>query len=460
MMIDFKATYSTLLLSLVLFAPHSFSNEEAHESVENRLARLSELFELRPIDTKPLIETERFKLGRALFFDKILSGNHDVACATCHLIANGVSDGRPISLGVRGAGLGPDRNYVLAPMEIHPRNSQDLWNRDHNDVSSMFWDGRVEMVDPAARKFRTPLGEKLPEGLDNAMAAQALFPLITPNEMLGYPGDDYAGFTNELSHLVDPNTLNGADAVFEALMLRLIGEQTADASESHQSIYRNMFLKSFPTLSLEDLSIVHVANALAHFEELAFATRNSRWDSYLAGDRQTMTAREKEGALLFFGKGRCVACHNGETFSDFQFHSVGVIDEDWRIEREKRDLGRFHTTKDPKDAFKFRTPPLRNVTKTAPYFHNGSEYSLKAAVQQHLAPTASANKYHSSGRFLMTAQQIQAVSPVLTAGIDLTDAEIDLIIDFLGSLDTELRDGDLAIIVPKVVPSRLAVEYR
>ena len=60
----------------------------------------------------------------------------------------------------------------------------------------------------------------------------------------------------------------------------------------------------------------------------------------------------------------------------------------------------------------------------------------------------------------MTAQQIQAVSPVLTAGIDLTDAEIDLIIEFLGSLDTELRDWDLAIIVPEVVPSGLPVEYR
>jgi len=459
-MIGFKTIRCTLLLSLALVTPHSVSDQSTRDAIDRQIAQLRDLFELRPIDTKPLVETERFKLGRALFFDKVLSGNHDVACATCHLVAHGVSDGRPISLGVRGSGLGPDRHYVQAPMEIHPRNSQDLWNRDHNDASSMFWDGRVEMVDPVARKFRTPLGEALPEGLDNAMAAQALFPLITPNEMLGYPGDDYAGFPNELSSLVNPNTLDGADVAFDAIMQRLIGDENVEAPEGYQSIYRDMFLKAFPDLSIQDISIVQVANALAHFEELAFATRNSRWDSHLAGDGQALTAREKEGALLFFGKGRCVACHNGETFSDFQFHSVGVVDEDWRIEGEKRDLGRFHATKDPNDAFKFRTPPLRNVTKTAPYFHNGSAYSLKAVIQQHLAPTANANKYHSSGRFLMTAQQIKAVSPVLTAGVDLTDAEIDLIIEFLGSLDTELRDWDLAIIVPEVVPSGLPVEYR
>ena len=225
-------------------------------------------------------------------------------------------------------------------------------------------------------------------------------------------------------------------------------------------LYRELFSAAFPDIPLHNLSIVQVANALSHFEELAFATRDSRWDSHLAGDTQAITEREKRGAILFFGKGRCVACHNGETFSDFQFHSVGVLDEDWRIEGERRDLGRFNATKDPTDAFKFRTPPLRNVTKSAPYFHNGSEYSLKRTVLQHLAPTANANKYHSSGRFLMTAQQVRAVSPILKAGIDLSDEEIDLVIEFLGTLETELDEQDLAVIVPDAVPSGLTVEYR
>jgi cytochrome c peroxidase len=323
----------------------------------------------------------------------------------------------------------------------------------------MFWDGRVEMVDPANRKLRTPLGNELPKGLDNAMAAQALFPLITANEMLGYPGDDYAGFKNELAGLVNPDNLNGAGLAFDAIMLRLIGNKSMEASNVREAVYRDLFLKAFPDLSLGDLSIVQAANALAHFEELAFATRNSRWDSHLAGDNQALSVREKKGALLFFGKGRCVACHNGDTFSDYQFHSVGVIDEDWRIESENRDLGRFNATKAPSDAFKFRTPPLRNVTKTKPYFHNGSEYSLNAVIQQHVAPIANANRYHSSGRFLMTAQQIQAVSPVLTAGINLTDNDISLIVDFLGALETELTDSDLMIIIPKDVPSGLPIEY-
>ena len=452
--------YSRFFLTLFLLLGLGCNEVTQDTVLDKDLSNLISIYDLRPLDTKELVETERFKLGRALFFDRILSGNHDVACATCHLASRGLSDGRPISLGVRGTKLGPARHYTLAPKEIHPRNSQDLWNRDHNDVSSMFWDGRVEMVDPVNRIFRSPLGDRLPDGLDNAMAAQALFPLITPNEMLGYPGDNYAGFNNELPAMLNPVTLKGSDEVFSAIMERLIGTPSSPPRQPHQAVYRDMFQKAFPKKQISEMSIVDVANALAHFEELAFATRESRWDRYLVGESTALTTNEKAGAELFFGKARCVACHNGETFSDFNFHSIGVIDEDWRIEQDKRDLGRFYATKDPKDAFKFRTPPLRNVSKSAPYFHNGSESDLKTAISKHLSSTRNQNKYHSSGRFLMTAQQLRAISPILTSGIVLSDRELTLLVQFLNTLESEFDTEELATIVPTGVPSKLKVEYQ
>ena len=80
-----KTIFTALLVATFFIAPGSVSKTDLEREADRQQAQLTELFELRPIDTKPLVETERFKLGRALFFDKLLSGNHDVACATCHL---------------------------------------------------------------------------------------------------------------------------------------------------------------------------------------------------------------------------------------------------------------------------------------------------------------------------------------------------------------------------------------
>ena len=139
----------------------------------------------------------------------------------------------------------------------------------------------------------------MPEGLDNAMAAQALFPLITP-EMWVTQAMTMLAFPNELSSLVNPNTLDGADAAFDAIMQRLIGDENVEAPEGYQSSLSGHVPESISRFINQDISIVQVANALAHFEELAFATRNSRWDSHLAGDRQALTAREKRSFIVLW----------------------------------------------------------------------------------------------------------------------------------------------------------------
>lgn len=427
------------------------------------LQRIIRAFDLRPLPTKPFEETEKFKLGRALFFDPILSGNRDVSCGTCHLIGHGTSDGLAFSIGTGGSGLGKNRLLPDGRAQ-QPRNALDLWNRDNNWVKSMFWDGRVEVLDPVRRTFRSPLGEHLPEGFDNVMAVQALFPLAREDEMLGVSGDrspsdlprPHKDQVNELA--AQTAHLEGSariEAVLELVMERLLGRKGA-ANQPWHAEYRARFRAAYPDVDVEDLSIVHVGNALSHFEEVAFATRQTPWDAYLKGDRTTIGPAAKKGAFLFFGKARCAVCHKGPLFSDFQFHSIGVRDFGPGFDGTGSDLGRYAATGRPEDRYKFRTPPLRNVTLTPPYFHNGSAATLDEAVRQHLDPLYYADKYEESGAFTMKLDQIEAISPVLAARVRLSDDEIEALISFLQTLE-DSGLSNMGQIIPAAVPSGLPV---
>jgi cytochrome c peroxidase len=113
--------------------------------LDRKLQKVVELYGLRPLSIRRFEADSKWKLGQALFFDQVLSGNRDVSCATCHLLQNGLSDGLPRSIGANGEGLGVNRK-LLRGLQVHPRHSLDLWNRDNNAVSSFFWDGHVEVL--------------------------------------------------------------------------------------------------------------------------------------------------------------------------------------------------------------------------------------------------------------------------------------------------------------------------
>jgi len=371
----------------------------------------------------------------------------------------GTSDGLPRSIGVSGAGLGPQRR-LMGKTHDHTRNALDLWNRDHNSVRSLFWDGRVELLDPERREFRSPLGKDLPLGLDNTLAVQALFPLATADEMLGYPDDKsasdlpagHAGLANDLANA--NRTVSEASRIKHAhsgLIRRLLGGKN---KARWQETYQNLFREAYPRKA--EFTIVDTANAIAHFEEMAFATRESLWDRYLRGDRGALAVDAKRGATIFYGKGRCAVCHSGALFSDFKYHSIGVVGSD--AGKFPEDFGRWNATRREEDRYKFRTPPLRNVTRTAPYFHNGSEPRLGKAIERHLDPLSKANKYHADGSFAMSVKQIDAVSPILLPKIELSDREVNYLVAFLSSLD--YQPDDLDALIPKTVPSGLPAAYR
>jgi len=245
--------------------------------------------------------------------------------------------------------------------------------------------------------------------------------------------------------------------IHDLIMNRLIGAGGEPNTEIHNT-YLELFRKAYPDHE-GSFTIVHAVNAIAHFEEFAYSTRDAAWDRYLRGDADAISSSAKEGAILFFGKGRCSVCHSGPLFSDFQFHAIGVRQIESDHERVRDDLGRFAVTEGDQDKYKFRTPPLRNVSITAPYFHNGTSRSLADAIMQHIDPYRFAGAYLPSGEYMMNPEQIDAISPIVASKTFLNDDEIGRLIDFLEALE-DSAEGYRSEMIPTSVPSGLTIDGR
>jgi cytochrome c peroxidase len=145
--------------------------------------------------------------------------------------------------------------------------------------------------------------------------------------------------------------------------------------------YRELSMAAFG----EYLSFCNIRKAIATFER-TILSGNSPFDKYLYGGKKgAMTAAAIRGKEVFDNpdKGNCKKCHTYTKtdgyFSDNQFHNVGIGYDKQLKKGEKPDLGRYEVTKKKEDKGRFRTPTLRNIAQTAPYFHDGRTYSLEEA---------------------------------------------------------------------------------
>lgn len=341
---------------------------------------------------------EKVELGRMLFFDKLLSGNRNISCATCHHPTFAGGDGLALPLGEGPQGLGPDREpgsgLTYAVHGRVPRNSPPLFNVGAREFERLFHDGRTEVdaTSDYAGGFITPAKWKLPAGLDNVLAAQAMFPVASPAEMAGNPGE------NDIADAVFAANVAGPGGVWELLGARL--RENAQYVELFERAYEQV-------RGTDDVTYVLAANAIAAFEATAFRSDRSPFDRYLRGETASMSASAQRGMALFYGDAGCSGCHSGKFQTDHDFHAIampqigpgkgdGYDGGYWRATGLKlalEDYGRGRVTHRAEDRYKFRTPSLRNIALTAPYGHAGAYRELEAVLRHHLDPVRSLHEY-------------------------------------------------------------------
>ena len=261
---------------------------------------------------------EAVTLGRLLFWDPILSGQRDVACATCHHPDFAYSDGLDVSVGVGGRGIGPSRAQHTGALRTR-RNSQTVLGTAWNGISA----------------FASTTAERAPMFWDHRMTSlelQALEPIKSDVEM--------RGTTYSESTIIDEVVAR----------LKAIPE------------YRDRFRLAFGDGADGGVSAVHLAQALSAFQR-TLVPINSSFDRFMAGDDAAMSPAQLRGLRGFLANG-CARCHSGPMFSDYQLHQLPVV-------------ARAGDPVDDGDGQRrFRTPSLRMVTRTAPYMHNGSLATL------------------------------------------------------------------------------------
>lgn len=285
------------------------------------------------------ITQAKVELGRLLFFDPILSGDKDIACASCHHPENGYAEYRDLSIGTNGQGFGIKRVFKEPNViPIVKRNAHTILNTAFNGIDTrnrydpvegpMFWDNRVVSLEK-----------------------QAIEPLLAFEEMRG------------------PN-------YSETEILDEVSKRLATTPE-YVELFNAAFAEPNP------IHTENIAKAIAAFER-TLVTTDTRFDRYMRGDEDAISLSERDGFMLF-NKVGCGKCHNGPMFSDYQAHVVGVP--------KNKKLSEFDRGID--EDFAFRTPTLRNLRFSAPYMHNGRFNSLQEVLEFYEDIAAGKNRHEA-----------------------------------------------------------------
>ena len=340
---------------------------------------------------------ERVALGRLLFWDPILSGQKDVACATCHHPAFGYSDGLALSIGANGVGLGTARTFAPGhPARPVKRNSQTILNVAFNGLTAgtestaadapMFWDLRVRSLE-----------------------AQALEPIKAIEEMRGstYPED--RAVTTVVSRL---------NAIPE---------------------YRRLFARAFEGNT--PVTEQNLGRALAAFQR-TLVTTNAPFDRYTRGETTALSPEQVRGMERFQSIG-CINCHAGPMFSDFTPHVLGVPDNP---SLEESDSGVNKT-------YAFRTASLRNLSVTGPYMHNGAFTTLPEVIGFYQRVSRGGGRRGGGGARGLNPQVSREQIDPLARQLNMRGRGQRDLIAFLRALD----DPDFDRTIPERLPSGLPV---
>ena len=402
---------------------------------------------ITPMGARPVIRDELAALGQMLLFDKLLSGNRDISCMSCHHPALATGDARSLSIGQGGRGLGPVRVHPTGA--FIPRNAPPLFNL--HLLGQLFWDGRVAV--DASGEFRTPAGAALTPEMTavfefGAVSAIGMFPVLSREEMRGIVGE------SELADVPDADM----PAVWAALMRRL----------GTIPRYRELFEAAYPGTRFDDMTFAHASNAMAGFLLKAFVFDGAPWDRLLAGSDQALTGEQLEGAVKFMNA-PCARCHGGAGFSNDDFHNVALAQlgpGQGNGASGRDDFGRMNVTADPRDIYKFRTPMLRNVELTGPYGHAGEIADLARFIDHYSRSAEKLRAYTAAdvpdpllrGQLLVdNVEAIIATRDPLIVPVAFDTTFTRQVTAFMLAL-TDRRARDLTHLTPPRVPSGLPVD--
>jgi cytochrome c peroxidase len=423
-------------------------------------------------------------LGRLLFFDKILGLHDDNSCAGCHSPAFGFGDSQPMAIGV-------DNNDIVGPSRRGPRNQR----RSPLVANTIFypalmWTPRFvalsgDPFDPS-RGFKFPPPENVVTGEPTLLTAQGSLPSTELVEMAGFTGITAnpgpfgpRHFQFDDSH---GQVLPAPDATgYHNFPIQAAVDARLNAIPEYLEKFGVVFNGGVP-LPPGGITISMRRRAIAEFQTTLTAA-NAPLDRFARGDRNAMTTGQKRGALLFFGKARCVACHavagqSNEMFSDFKPHRIGgpqlapvfglgtgnvIFDGPG----EDEDFGFEQTEGDPAVRYTFRTAPLRNLKVAPAFFHNGAFGRLVAAIAHHLDIEASLRHYDPdinnvpSDLFPGPFEGILAagIDPLLETPIRLTKPEFQDLVEFVRDGLFDRRVLQFCKHIPASVPSGMPLQH-
>ncbi|BBN82484.1 hypothetical protein PA25_24690 [Pseudoalteromonas sp. A25] len=413
-----------LLASLCVLTHHAVAIEASSknrnlDSLDDKLAQLIAQHELTGDLTTgvniPAVDDPEVKLGKLLFFSKALSGNKDVACASCHHPYLGGGDALALPVGTLAKDanvIGPGRETITGQLYV-PRNSPTIFNA-WTEKRSLFRDARVEFLDWLAPEKGistpdVPYGEADPQAGSSLLAAQSRFPVITPGEMRGF---DFM--------------VNQPNEAVRAHLAARIGNYGSAQGELFKNNWRALFEQVYGNNqnSQEVVTYSNIMKAIAAYQKSMNFTNNP-WFKYIKGDKSAMTESQKRGAYLYlylppppsdggsppdFIPTQCIGCHNTDSFTQTKvsnYHRLAfpqIGPGTGAGITKTNDLGRMHRNNSEADMFSFRSGTLLNIEVTAPYGHAGNYDTLEQVMEHYNDYRATLRDYFDNKRWCEQAQ--------------------------------------------------------
>lgn len=382
--------------------------------------RMPDETDLAAIPQDPLnpLSASKVELGQLLFHETALGKNAQRAegmstfsCATCHHASAGFRAGVPQGIGDGGTGFGRfgegrsrDLDYAANEIDIQPFRSPSALNGAWQDVT--LWNGQFGATGTNA-------------GTESEWTVGT--PIAT-NE-LGYEGLE----TQAIAGLAVHRMTDGPANVYSAYPR-----------------YRELFDEAFADRAPEERATPETAGlAIAAYERTLLATR-APFQKWLRGERSAMTQAQKRGAVVFFGKAQCTACHTGPALASNSFHALGMgelvgpgVFSDFNP-KDPAHLGRASFTQRPEDRYRFKTPQLYNATDDPHLGHGSTFRSVREVVEYKNAAVP-------QSRFILPSELSPSFVP-----LNLTPDDLDDLVSFL---ERALYDPELDRYTPTSVPS-------